>query len=436
MLLNDDNIDTWNPIITKPTTPYYRFYVNGVRRHVPVHNGTHFFTSFALNMLSESDFNVSGQNPIKIEKTDDPTIRGIPFNFSVTYTVSSYISSTPPIRDTTSISWAICSLLLFIPTAFLFMLNKAKFVSVPLLTDARTLPDFHANLNFFTCAGLIEYLRLWLFAIFSNVSSRSTFASLGLLATFPIAALHASFVRKTGYYLNEIDLGMYSILGLIVLGVMPDGIAFISRLLFDSFRGPTLAQFFVLNCLCGWSLILTARLGARMALIAVTKRQPWFTDNPVKKSSDTGFFYIAGYAAVVGLLLHPLVVHLVDWVFEDAPLDFNWLLTLVTIYCAFAAFFGLMRTFHRLSAGRGVWTDDHILLHAIPGVAIAGDVVIRAFAVKNLGLDDAIGMAFCGAAALTLLTAVVAFGSTASFVSSFSFVYVAIISGHAGDPAT
>jgi hypothetical protein len=261
--------------------------------------------------------------------------------------------------------------------------------------------------------------------------SPSVFVSLGLLATIPTAYVHASFVRKTGYFLNEIDLGMYAITGLLVLGVVPGTIGLISQLLLDSFRGPTVPQFFVLNVLGGLSGILMARLGARMALISVPAARSWFTDSQAKKSSSSGLFHTVVYPVCVALLFHPLVVHLIDVVYGDTPVDFNWVLTLLTGYCAFAAFMGLWRTITRLNTGKGLWVDDHILLHAISGLAIASETAVRVFAVKGLSLDDFIGMGFCGAAALSLMTAAVAFGTMASFTASFAFVYTAIISPHA-----
>jgi hypothetical protein len=205
----------------------------------------------------------------------------------------------------------------------------------------------------------------------------------------------------------------------------------VSTFVFDAFRGLSFRAYFVLCVGYVCASFTTARTpGLIITKIIKASEHRWFVADHQKPWVTPNFFGIVVYGLFAVLPLHPLIPHVLDWVFGEVLIDLKWIVTCVGVYIASVAFFGLLRTIQRLHTGKGLWQDDHILMHMLPAMFLLADGAIWAFFVKQLWIFDLNGLAFCGIAICAVATIALAFGTMASYGPSFMFVYVAIIKPH------
>jgi hypothetical protein len=169
-------------------------------------------------------------------------------------------------------------------------------------------------------------------------------------------------------------------------------------------------------------------------LVATRARQrPWFTPRADRRWTLPSLFPTAAYGVAGAAALWPLVPHALAWIWGEAVLDVNWIVLWVTVYVAWAAFAGMLRTLRRLNTGKGNWQDDHILVHALPGLLLVAETARQALVLRGIQLLDLVGMAFCGMVAGAIGGIALVFGVMASFGLSFLFVYIAVMRNHTGE---
>jgi hypothetical protein len=436
MWLDDSQIEKWRSLLGKPAPVYYHFFIDNISERVPISNGSHFYSHFDILVDPESSaespkFEIRPGLPIAIVHQDNPTLHP---GFFVNLSFGVALGSAPEVRVSTvkptSVSVLLCTIVLFAPAVWVFWVNRGKFPSLPPMIDVRTLPRFNANLYFFTGAGMTELLRFWIMALLPGSPSVSVFLNIAMLSAIPASLFRAWGARRTGQYVADVEISAFADLGLSFAMVGLVGATIVSRFLFDAFRGPSYLASAVLYFGNIGGLMMSAQAPGLAVMAALPPRTHFFVQDRSKKWVWPSYFHLIVYGLVTAALYHPLVVHAIDWVFDDAQIDFAWIATWLTVSSAFAAFYGMIRTVGRLNTGKGLWQDDHMLFHALPLILVAVDATARAFLVKGLFWLDINGLAWCGIAGLTLAMSQFTFGTMASFGISFLFVYIAVIRGH------
>jgi hypothetical protein len=436
--LTDPDIDYWNRLLEKPSLPFFRFFANDSVRTVPASNGTHFYTHFTF-LLDWPKFRVDPSLPVKIVKQSDPRLRPGYF-LNVTFAArltSLHDSDRPPARrELTSPIWPFVSIVLFLPTAFLFAANLPKFVSLSQLTDTRTLPKFAMNVMFFSAGGLMELSRLLLVCAFHDVRHWRLLVVLntGIFAGIIPALLRIWMSRTLGVMISEVDCPAFVHLSVCFLATLPLAITALSKYIFGAFRGPTWYVYPIVFAGYLTSVFPIARCAGVVLLLVGTTGPCWFVEDRNKKPSKPSWLLIIAWAAFGIALLWGLLRHLFAWVFAEVDLDLCLIAVVTVVYAAAAALMGLWRTIRRLNTGKCLWSDDHIVPHLLVAGGVAAVALYEGFVVREVDLWDVTTVAYLSAVAMAVAALAIAEGTFGSFVTSFLFVYFAIVRPHVAEP--
>jgi hypothetical protein len=441
MWLDDPQIDSWRALLTHPPPLYIRFFINNISQKVHIANGTHFYTHYSVTIdpnftIQNPGFAVTPLDPVAIVHQDDPNLRP---GFLLNLTFAVFYGSAPPVATPASpvgisIAWVIF-FVFFLLTLLLFLVNLNKFVTLPAMIDVRSRPVYSQNLHFFTCAGLTELIRLGIASVVFDPADTSValFANLSLVSAVLPSLFRVWAARSTGQFVSDFDYSAFPDLGLFFTATPLLGFPVLTRLLFGAFRGLPLWHYPILYAGQAFGLLMTSSTPGLMLLTAMPWKPPYFIAKENRKMAFPSFFRLTVYGVLSATLANPIVAYVMGLVYDDVKLDFLYLTAIVLSYAAFCGFVGLWRTIERLTTGKGLWQDDHMMMHAMPALLAAANAIYRAFCCHKLYWLDISGVALCGFACSGVAAAAFTFGTMASWGISFVFVYFAIIRVHARD---
>jgi hypothetical protein len=325
--------------------------------------------------------------------------------------------------------------LFFIPTIFIFMVNKPKFVTVSTLIDTRTLPEYIANLQFFSTCAASELFRLLVLSLLSSwiPITYPLFMNIGIFTSAPISILRVWLSRVSGTYLSETDFTAYVLVSLAFTVSAPVAVTLGSWIIFKTFRGfPWYSDILFLVGYMATLTVHTDALAHFVILAMPARKSVWFVKRPTgdKRRSQYSLFGFLVYGCAGAAIVWPLMQHVVDWIFGDVTFDLNFGFIIVLGFVAFASFFGLLRSIERLKTGKASWHDDHMVAQLYAAFALVPPTVIYVFLVKKLWILDILGLAALAAPTATIVSFTFVFGTGASYLSSFWFVHEAIIRPH------
>jgi hypothetical protein len=445
--LTNAQIDQWNSLLTDGATRYYHFFVNDCFKSVAFGINSSAYTDFTFVIDPNvwdgcPNFQILPNQPVQIQKQEDPR-KHEGFYLSVSVHVRfeplSGESNALPMRHRTHFIFPFLALLLFLPTSLLFFLNRTKFTSVTELNDTRTLPQFSVNLLFVSAIGVMEISRLILLFVFYDDASLTPFiaVNVGVFATLPSAIIRVWMARITGVIISDSAFVSFAQVGASYVSHAPLLAAATARFVFNAFRGANWIEI-PLQLVGVMFATYAFPRAVGLAFIHSTQSQKinWFRAATEKKPSSFSKLGFLAYGLVGACLVWPAARLAIDWLFGDVIMNTAFAVTSGLAFTAYASFFGLLKTLHRLKSGRSLWHDDHMTMQFLPAFCIAVCMTLYCFLIRKLYIFDLVGIGSCGALISWVGLLTVAFGTLGSYFPSLLFVYLTIVKPHCSNRET
>jgi hypothetical protein len=430
MILKRSDVQTWQAL---PVAPRLRVFVNESYELVPIRNGTQFYSHFLLVFDQERHrFHVEPQQLVGIEESDNPNAAtgvGLVIKFSLVFRSIGASEQFVVIRQSVkrAASLSLLPLLFFIPAVLLFFWKRSEAHSISVLNEAQTLPIYIENVVVLTCAGFTELLRLFVFVPLDQLHLICGL-NLQFLCVIPGIGLRLWLHSILNDRLYHMDFIMFAFLSLFFVIFWPGLISVISPLLFGSFRGLGLFRSLVLFFSYSVSLYIFSRVfGVAFIVWGSEPGKSWFVRDRNKVISRPHFAAMIVYGIFGAVIFYPFVPYAFAFIDQNVDFDPLLLFSIFVGFSAYSAFFGLLRTVHRIHNLGPSWHDDHIRMQTVSVVLIVGMCFYENDFIGEIKSFDLLGLSFRLSIALTAGAAVFTFGTFGSYLLSLFFVVHTIV---------
>jgi hypothetical protein len=286
---------------------------------------------------------------------------------------------------------------------------------------------------FLSCVGLTELVRYFILSLFYDKYSFTPFIVLnvGIISSFLAAYLRVWIARTIGTILFDHDFINFVYLQLTFGSQFLIAASLVGYFIFGAFRRVRWIVIPVQFLGPSWAAYAFARgIGLPFLTISRPNHMTWFrvvTDKPSSSFSFVGFL-LYGIGGV--FILRPMGKLVVDWLYGESPFDATCILLHGIVFTAYAAFFGLWKTIHRLRTAKSSWHDDHIRMQFFPSLGLMIGMAVYVFWVKKLYVFDILGMVYSGITIFATGVVAISWGTFGSYLPSLLFVYFVIVKPH------
>ena len=437
--LDSSIASSWQSV-TKSEDSRYKFYVNDVFKYVPVHENGRVYSTFTIVIdpssgNTEPVFDVIPSHPLLLHY--DPNERRLIWNVTchlrfdkVNSVYENHVS-----QKKTDSKYLIVTVIAFVPSLFLFMWYRKKFVSVTMLSNCFHLPFFYQNMFLFVAVGISELLSSVSLIYFDQTNAKTPMdiGNILLFIFIPVTILRTWFGSLTSSWLSEAEYTGFAYASIFSAILVPAFVTGGSRLLFGSFRGPPVFGLLVtIATYMGVITVITRTLGYYVWLLLENHDFPFRQYR--EEGPGSGHSILGGivYGAASMCILYPALQSLLWFILGKSVWDEVLIMICEICLAAYAGFFGLLRTGMRLKNGRN-WQTDHLTYQGYIVVFCTLAWLYLVFVVEKVDIWDFLSVIYCGAGWLCMVFVAMAIGVTGSYLASFSFMYLTVIRRFTGE---